>query len=177
MRCVILSVAAAVVVLALALGLGLGLGLQKPSSPGNNTKPSPWQPQINDTWQIVLSSALEMDYAQPSVTPDVQVFDIDLFDNPSATIEALKKIGKAIICYFSAGSYEPNRPDSSQFSQSDLGNGLDGWPGERWLNVSSPGVRAIMANRIQLASQKGCDAIDPDNVDGYVSSPSGRRRD
>jgi hypothetical protein len=29
-----------------------------------------------------------------------------------------------------------------------------------------------MKTRIQLASQKGCDGIDPDNVDGYVSLES-----
>jgi len=50
-----------------------------------------------------------------------------------------------------------------------MGNGLTGWKGERWLNISSANVRSIMTARIQLAAQKGCDGIDPDNVDGYVS--------
>ena len=112
---------------------------------------------------------MKLDYGQPTVTPDVEVYDIDLFTNPNATFEALRKLGKRTICYFSAGSYEPNRPDSSQFAPADLGLELDGWPGERWLNISSASVRSIMASRIKIASQKGCDAIDPDNVDGYVS--------
>lgn len=50
-----------------------------------------------------------------------------------------------------------------------MGNPLDGWPNEKWLNINSANVRSIMTKRIQLASSMGCDAVDPDNVDGYVS--------
>jgi hypothetical protein len=46
---------------------------------------------------------------------------------------------------------------------------LDGWPGERWLRLGSENVRRIMKGRVELAGQKGCDGVDPDNVDGYVS--------
>lgn len=95
------------------------------------------------------------------------VFDIDLFTNPSSTFAALHAAGKKAICYFSAGSYEPNRPDSAELSQTPMGQELDGWPGEFWLNITSPGVRNVMVKRLDLAVQKGCDAVDPDNVDGY----------
>lgn len=50
-----------------------------------------------------------------------------------------------------------------------MGAELDGWPGERWLKLSSENVRNIMKKRIDLAWRKGCDGVDPDNVDGYVS--------
>jgi hypothetical protein len=33
-----------------------------------------------------------------------------------------------------------------------------------WIQTKSTKVRQIMTNRIQLARQKGCDAIDPDNI-------------
>ncbi|KAJ9633054.1 hypothetical protein H2204_007444 [Knufia peltigerae] len=79
----------------------------------------------------------------------------------------MKSNGHRVICYFSAGSYENWRPDASKFSPSDLGNDLDGWPGEKWLNISSPKVRTIMKARLDLAVHKGCDGVDPDNVDGY----------
>lgn len=75
-----------------------------------------------------------------------------------------------MICYFSAGSYEPYRPDSSVFLPSDLGADLDGWPDEKWLDIRSANVRSIMAARIQLAASKGCDAVDPDNVDGFQNT-------
>ncbi|HEX5499498.1 MAG TPA: endo alpha-1,4 polygalactosaminidase, partial [Thermomicrobiales bacterium] len=39
------------------------------------------------------------------------------------------------------------------------------WPGERWLDIRSPKVMEIMQARIDLAQQKKCDAVDPDNVD------------
>lgn len=74
-----------------------------------------------------------------------------------------------MVCYFSAGSWEEWRDDAKRFAEGDLGKGLDGWPGERWLDVRSEGVRGVMRERVSLAGEKGCDGVDPDNVDGYVS--------
>lgn len=65
-------------------------------------------------------------------------------------------------------SYEPYRPDSKQFKSDDMGSVMEGWEDEKWLKTNSANVRKIMAARIALAATKGCDAIDPDNVDGYV---------
>jgi hypothetical protein len=98
---------------------------------------------------------------------DVDVYDIDLFDNNATMISALQKEGRRVICYFSAGSYENWRQDKDKFDSSDLGNNLDGWPGEKWINVSSTSIRNIMVSRLDTAQQKGCDGVDPDNVDGY----------
>jgi hypothetical protein len=125
-----------------------------------------WQPAVGSSWQIVLSELLD---ASGTLDPDVEVFDIDMFDTPTSTIKQLQAKGKKVVCYFSAGSYEPGRPDSNQFTSSDLGSVMDGWPDEKWLNIRSTNVRNIMANRIKTAKSKGCDGIDPDNVDGYVS--------
>jgi len=44
---------------------------------------------------------------------------------------------------------------------------MEDWEGEWWLDTKSANVRAIMKTRIALAKSKGCDAIDPDNVDAY----------
>jgi hypothetical protein len=101
------------------------------------------------------------------VAPDVAIYDIDLFENSDVLISTLKRLGKKVICYFSAGSYEPGRLDSGEFQSKDKGKELDGWPGEYWLDVSSANVRSIMTKRLDIAQQKGCDAVDPDNVDGY----------
>ncbi|KAJ4292496.1 hypothetical protein N0V90_009158 [Kalmusia sp. IMI 367209] len=124
-------------------------------------------PRVNDTWQIILSSAMLLDPSATSVTPDVAVYDIDLFETSSETIETLHRLGKRVICYFSGGSYEPGRLDSDQFKEEDKGKELDGWPGERWLKLESSNVRSIMKGRIELAGKKGCDGVDPDNVDGF----------
>jgi hypothetical protein len=101
----------------------------------------------------------------------VEIFDIDLFTNSNETISLLHDLGKKVICYFSGGSYEPYRPDSSQFQSQDMGKALDGWGDEKWLDIRSQRVRDIMAERVKLAHEKGCDAVDPDNVDGYVCQP------
>jgi hypothetical protein len=127
-----------------------------------------WIPAVGTSWQIVLNAPLQIDARHPAVTPDVDVFDIDLFDNPIETVQALHSLNKRVICYFSAGTYEEWRIDAKEFPKSDLGKPLEDWPGERWVNLKSSRVRDIMARRIRLAAEKGFDAIDPDNVDGYV---------
>lgn len=73
-----------------------------------------------------------------------------------------------MICYFSAGTYEPWRPDASSFTAADRGSSLaPEWPDEYWLNLNSTNVRKIIQSRIELAGSKGCDGIDPDNVGMY----------
>jgi hypothetical protein len=167
------------VVLGLALGLGLGLTLGNDDDGDDDDGPSltplpspnttlPWIPKVDETWQIILSHP---PLVSDTVTPDVDIYDIDLFDTPAATIAQLHKLGKKVICYFSAGSYESWRSDAKDFKDGDTGHNLDDWPGEKWLNLSSENVREIMKKRVAMAKEKGCDAVDPDNVDGYVSSP------
>ena len=119
-----------------------------------------WTPPPGTTWQIQFSGALD-------TTVDVEVYDIDLFDTPQETIDALRTAGRKVVCYFSAGSYEDWRPDKGSFKAADYGKPLENWPGEWWLDVRSANVRAIMAARLDLAVQKRCDGVDPDNVDGY----------
>ncbi|KAK7422825.1 hypothetical protein QQX98_001387 [Neonectria punicea] len=162
------------ITIAVPLGVGLGVGLaQKLNKGGNDSTPttennttSIWQPAISDSWQIVLLKPIKVD-DDGTVTPDVKVFDLDVYDNDADTIKALQKAGKKVICYFSAGSWENWRDDKDDFQKADLGKVLDGWPDERWIDVRSNNVRKIMKKRIKYAADKGCDAIDPDNVDGF----------
>lgn len=128
-----------------------------------------WVPDVSAAWQIVLRRPVKLNAA---VDPDVAIWDLDLFDNSVETFKTLQDAGKKVICYFSAGSYENWRDDKGQFQESDMGSTLDGWPDERWLKLDSENVRNIMKQRIELAASKGCNAIDPDNVDGYVSAGS-----
>ncbi len=140
-----------------------------------------WQPGVGLPWQIVLGARLRIDAGSPSVVPDVAAFDIDLFENTDqlqtrTTIDALHRIGKKVICYFSAGTYEPWRPDANRFAAADKGNALADkhWADELWLDTASKNVRSIMSTRIAAAARLGCDAIDPDNTDGYVSDIASR---
>ncbi len=121
----------------------------------------PFQPVPGTSWQWQLSGTLNTSY-------DVAVYDIDLFDIPKTTIQQLQTEGRSVICYFSAGSFEDWRIDASDFTQEVLGKPLGNWPGERWLDIRSPIVRQLMSIRLNLAKLKGCDAVEPDNVDAYT---------
>lgn len=122
--------------------------------------PSLWRPAPGTTWQWQLTGPIDRSL-------DVQMYDVDLFDTPEAIIDALHADGRFVICYFSAGSHEDWRPDAAAFPAATIGNPLGDWPGERWIDVRAPAVRAIMQARLDLAQQKRCDGVEPDNTDGY----------
>jgi hypothetical protein len=178
-RSIIAICCGAVIVIGLAIGLGLGLGTKDnssneqsetltpiPPSTGNGTTPNSnvtwWTPKAKTTWQIILNETVGV-----TNFDNMSVYDIDLFDNSVQTINSLHAAGKKVICYFSAGSYENWRPDANKFPDSVLGNDVSGWPGERWLNTNSAVVRNVMIQRIELAKNKSCDGLDPDNIDAY----------
>lgn len=121
-----------------------------------------WTPAIGTTWQWQLTGTIDQSF-------DVQMYDIDLFDNTAATIASLHSKGRAVICYFST-QYENWRPDASSFTSAVLGSNLDDWPGERYVDIRSDVVRNIMTARLDLAVSKGCDGVEPDNVDEYSNS-------
>ncbi len=122
-----------------------------------------WQPAPGTTWQWQLTGTID-------TSVDVEMLDIDLFDAASETIAALQADGRVVVCYFSAGSHEDWRPDAAEFPEEAIGDPLDGWPGERWLDVRDEQVRAIMLARLELAVSKGCDGVEPDNVDGWANT-------
>jgi GH25 family lysozyme M1 (1,4-beta-N-acetylmuramidase) len=137
-----------------------------PPDPNNNPPPPPgavWAPTPGTSWQWQLSGSVD-------TSLDVAMYDVDLFDTPQSTIDDLKKAGRQVVCYFSAGSREDWRPDAGKFAPKDYGKGLAGWPGENWLDTRSANVRKIMQARLDLAVSKGCTGVEPDNVDGYQNA-------
>ena len=128
-----------------------------------NVAPVPYDGEGLDTattWQWQLKDAVNASY-------DVDVYDIDLFDNQLTFIDTLQRDDRQVICYFSAGSSEDWRPDFDDLPNSALGEPLADWEGERWLDIRLAGVRDVMSARLELAVEKGCDGVEPDNVDGY----------
>lgn len=122
-----------------------------------------WQPTPGTTWQIQLQGKIKISY-------EVEMYDIDLFDTPQSTIDKLRNDGRIVICYFSAGSWEDWRPDAGAFPAAVKGRS-NGWPGEKWLDIRRLDVLGpIMEARMDLAVTKGCDGVDPDNVDGYTNN-------
>jgi hypothetical protein len=123
-----------------------------------------WHPTPGLTWQWQLTGTLDRTVA-------ADVYDIDAFDASATSVAALHAAGRKVICYVSAGSYENWRPDASRFPSTVLGKALDGWAGERWLDVRRWDVLGpIMADRFSMCQKKGFDAVEPDNVDGYANA-------
>ena len=123
-----------------------------------------WHPISGTTWQWQLQGTID-------TTVDAAMYDIDLFDAPQSTIDALHANGRIVVCYFSAGTYENWRPDAPDFPSSAIGNAVAGWAGEWWVDTRSSAIRSIMQARLDRAVQKGCDGVEPDNVDAYTNNP------
>lgn len=144
---------------------GATAALSAPPTPPSVVAAAPASVPLNTAsrWQWQLRGTINTVYA-------VDMYDIDLFNAPQITIDALKARGITVVCYFSAGSSENFRPDFGRFNAAELGNPLPNYPDERWLDIRSANVRAIMQARFDLAQQKGCSGVEPDNVDGYVNN-------
>lgn len=129
-----------------------------PSTKGSDA--SSWPPAPGAAWQIQFTGDLDLDV-------EANIFDLDLFDTNDSVFTTLHANDQRIVCYFSAGSYEDWRDDAGDYPDEVLGDPLDGWEGEWWVDIRSEELRAILAARLDYAVERGCDAVDPDNVDGY----------
>lgn len=133
-----------------------------PTSPDSQS--SWWKPSVALRWQWQLSD-MPVD-----LSIDVDVYDIDLFENDASVVAALHAQGRKVVCYMSVGSWEDWRPDADQFPASVIGADYEGWPGENWLDIRQIEVLApVMRARLDLCRDKGFDGIEPDNIDGYTN--------
>jgi len=123
-----------------------------------------WKPEIRTNWQWQLSG-LPVDQSF-----NVQVYDIDLFENDASIVEAFHAQGRKVICYVSVGSWEDWRPDKDQFPAEVIGKDYEGWEGEKWLDIRRIDLLApVLRDRFDLCQEKGFDGLEPDNIDGYTS--------
>jgi hypothetical protein len=128
--------------------------------------PARWQPGADATWQIQFSDRLD-------TSVDADVFDLDLFDTSAAAVADLHAGGRRVVCYINAGAWENWRPDAGRYPRSVKGKRLDGWPGEKWLDIRRLGVLGpILEERLDLCVTKGFDGVEFDNVNGYTN-PTG----
>ena len=101
---------------------------------------------------------------------NVKVYDIDLIDNSIETIQELQNEGKIVICYFSAGTAENFREGFDQIPAEILGEPLPDFPDEFWFDIRDPRTLDLVKERLDLALTKGCDAVEPDNVDAFQNN-------
>ena len=123
-----------------------------------------WRPAAGASWQW------QLDDLPVDLSVQAEVYDIDLFDNNAGVVTELHERGRKVICYLSAGSWEDWRPDASSFPDEVIGKKYQGWPGERWLDIRRlDALGPIMESRLDLCREKGFDAVEPDNIDGYTN--------
>jgi len=163
-RLVIAAVSAALIAC-----LGLAVPAEAASLPAPVSCAGCWHPALNTSWQWQLSSVPSAPYL------DVTMYDIDGFDATAADVSQLHstKSGRKAVCYVSAGTWEDWRPDAGDFPSSVLGSGVDGWAGERWLDIRqyTGTLGTILKKRMDMCKTKGFDAVEFDNVDGYTNDP------
>jgi hypothetical protein len=124
-----------------------------------------WRPKIGQRVQVILDRrVVRLNPAAPLAPAQADIWDVDLFDTTRETISVLHRKGKRVMCYLSVGGSESWRPDFPTIPASDLGDIMPKWAGERYMNLRSPTVWRLMQNRVKMAYEKGCDALDPDNV-------------
>lgn len=124
-----------------------------------------WTPPQHLTWYWQLQGTLPA-MTGAGLPAQADAWDIDGFDNTAQTVAALHAAGHHAICYIDVGTAENFRSDYSEFPAADLGK-TNGWPGEKWLNITDPALRPIMDARFQMCKQKGFDGVEPDNMDGW----------
>lgn len=138
------------------------------ATPKPTATPSPstptsgwWVPKQGASFQIQYTGTLDLSLP-------VDVYNLDWESATATQVKSLKARGVRVICYVNAGAYENWRSDRGRFPQAVLGNELDGWDGENWLDINRTDVLLpLMAARMDVCASKGFDAVDPDNTDGY----------
>ncbi len=130
---------------------------------GAGTSTDRWQPRPGASFQIQLQGKIDL-----SVRADV--YELDGFDTNARTIRTLHGLGRRAVCYVNAGAWERWRPDRKSFPRSVIGRELEGWPGERWLDIRRlDALGPIIRRRFAMCRRKGFDAVEADNVAGYGS--------
>jgi hypothetical protein len=124
---------------------------------------SRWIPPQHLTWYWQLQGTVNN--SEP-----VAAYDIDGFENTATEVATLHGEGKHAICYIDVGTAEEFRPDEASFPASVQGD-TNGWPGEKWLDIRALStLEPIMTARFRMCKEKGFDAVEPDNEDGYSNS-------
>jgi len=151
--------------------LVLGLGVQSASAHRHGGRPIRgngrlrWQPKpTTKPWQWQLQGAID-------TSINAAVYDVDGFETPAHTIRELHRQGRKVVCYLDVGSWESYRPDAGQFPNAVIGNRYQGFPDERWLDVSRFHLfERPLERRFAMCARKGFDAVEP------TTSPAGNRK-
>ena len=126
------------------------------------TSPEPTPVPQARGWQYQLQGRID-------TSVDAATFIVDGFDVDAATVADLRDRGRTVICYVNAGALEDWRTDAGRYPDEVVGDPLDDWQGERWLDVRRvDALRPILADRFDMCAGKGFTGVEADDVDGYT---------
>jgi hypothetical protein len=121
-----------------------------------------WHPPARTAaWQWQLQGRID-----PTVR--AWAYDVDGFETSKSDVRTLHRHRRRAICYLDVGSWESYRPDADRFPAAVIGRVYEGFPDERWLDVSRFALFAKpLEARIQMCARKRFDAVEPDNLAGW----------
>ena len=158
----------ALVVALLAAGWAASAGPAAAAGPAGRSGIDPgmellarWVPRKGVTWQWQLSGRIDL-------SVKAAVYDLDVDDTPRSLVRELHERGRRVICYIDVGTWESYRADADDFPEDLLGNEVDGWPDERWLDIRAiDRLAPILRARLDRCERKGFDAVEPDWLNHY----------
>ena len=93
---------------------------------------------------------------------EAATFIVDGFDVDAATVADLRGRGRTVICYVNGGALEDWRPDADRYPDEIVGDPLDDWEGERWIDIRATDVlRPILAERFDIVPARDSPASRP----------------
>lgn len=176
LRTVIKKYKSSLVIIALIVG---AVAITGPTAKAE--EPTWWRPTASQPLSLhwALSGPLDVNNAKQMglrdfngrILPEPDVYDIDGEYNTKATVDYLHAKGKKVICYIDAGVYETYRSDAHKFQQLSpqiWGSADQGWNDSYWLDIRRVSeLEPIMKARMQICKDKGFDAVEPDEIDGW----------
>ncbi|MBK8157725.1 MAG: endo alpha-1,4 polygalactosaminidase [Rhodospirillaceae bacterium] len=130
-------------------------------------------PARAEPWRPAPGASIQLQYSGEPIDLGVaaEIYNLDLFETGPVLIDRLHQEGRKVICYMSVGTVEDWRPDAAAFPAAVVGQAYPDWPGERWLDLRAlDALGPLIKARLDLARDKGCDGIDPDNLDGHETT-------
>jgi hypothetical protein len=132
-----------------------------------------WSPRGKVTWTIDYSADPARNVATAS--PEIYVL-------PLTTVEKTRDLqcheNKKLVCYTNCGAYEAghwNEDLLDPVRSKMLGNTLEGYAQERWLNIKELGImRGLITDKFAKAAKIGCDALVCDNVEAWITGTDGK---
>ena len=118
---------------------------------------NPYIPPANVRWLAQLDGAVD-------IQQQADLFYLDAEQQDPDDLATLRAQGAHYLCYLSAGSLEAFRDDADEFPARAIGNALENFPREHWLDVRDSAVRDLMAKRVTALAAAGCAGVPPSSL-------------